>query len=160
MKCSVADCNAPIKYKGMCGKHYKRMWRHGDPKVAFIVKAYGDTKCEVEGCDRVAQAIGYCSKHYQRLMRTGRLHLIRAENGTAGKPTNDYIQMYVGRRHVYEHIHVAEKALGKRLPKGAEVHHINGNKKDNRPENLVVCPNKAYHMLIHQLMRDLGISFS
>ena len=52
--------------------------------------------------------------------------------------------------YVREHILIAEKALGKPLPPGAVVHHVNGSK-DNGP--LVVCQDHAYHMLIHQRMR-------
>lgn len=54
------------------------------------------------------------------------------------------------RGRVYEHIVVAERALGKRLPKDAVVHHVNGNKLDNRPENLVICESQAYHRLLHE----------
>lgn len=41
----------------------------------------------------------------------------------------------------YVHILVAEKALGRTLPKGAEVHHVNEDRADNRNTNLVICEN-------------------
>lgn len=55
---------------------------------------------------------------------------------------------------VYEHILVAERVLGKPLPPGAVVHHINEDRQDNRPENLLIC-DRAYHSHIHGRMRAL-----
>lgn len=51
------------------------------------------------------------------------------------------------------HVLVAEQVLGKYLPPNAVVHHVNGNKRDNRPANLVICQDKAYHNFLHMLMR-------
>jgi len=50
---------------------------------------------------------------------------------------------------VFEHILVAEKKIGRYLTKDEVVHHINGDKQDNKAENLKVVKrgnHVAYHM--------------
>ena len=51
--------------------------------------------------------------------------------------------------YVPEQVLVVEKILGKFLPLTAIVHHDNGVRDDNRPENLVVCQDLSHHRLIH-----------
>jgi hypothetical protein len=45
----------------------------------------------------------------------------------------------------------AEKALGRPLPTGCEVHHANGTKRADSP--LVICQDNSYHKLLHNRMR-------
>jgi len=57
--------------------------------------------------------------------------------------------------YVSAHILVAEAALGKHLPRGSAIHHVNGNKRNNRPRNLVICESNSYHQLLHSRAKRL-----
>ena len=56
--------------------------------------------------------------------------------------------------YVSEHAAIVIKAIGKPLPPGAEIHHVNENRADNRG-NLVVCQDRAYHLLLHTRRKAL-----
>lgn len=50
---------------------------------------------------------------------------------------------------VYDHVLIAEQALGRYLPEGVEVHHVDENERNNTKTNLVICQDRAYHKLLH-----------
>lgn len=54
---------------------------------------------------------------------------------------------------VPEHHLVAEHAIGHYLPEGAEVHHVNSDRANNKSDNLVICQDHIYHLLLHRRLR-------
>lgn len=76
----------------------------------------------------------------------------RRPNGTGAITKAGYIQVSKNGNFQYEHITVAERALGRPLPDGAIVHHVDEVRTHNANANLVICPNQGYHALLHQRM--------
>jgi len=85
-------------------------------------------------------------------------------NWKGGKPYTDhqgYIRIYIplhykasSNGYVHEHIVIAEKTLGKKLPEKAVVHHYAGYELDGKYK-IVICEDKGYHNFLHKRMRAL-----
>lgn len=94
----------------------------------------------------------YCSRKCFTDDRIGKHSMENNPNWKGGKkrPKSGYIMVRVeNNKYQLEHRFVAEKIIGRKLLKHEVVHHINGVKNDNRPENLVVLKNRAEHSKTH-----------
>lgn len=60
--------------------------------------------------------------------------------------------------YVADHILVAETVNGGPLHKGAIVHHKDEDKTNNSPDNIVICKDRAHHILLHLEIKALKAS--
>lgn len=132
--CRVAGCTAVTVVRGMCGAHYQS---------SLINGSNGARPCAIDGC-RWYTFRDLCGTHAQRKRLHGSPHVVlRRENGTGHVNVAGYRQYYDptdpnANRHgnVLEHRAVMSRVLGRPLLPTENVHHLNGNRADNRPENL------------------------
>jgi hypothetical protein len=148
--CAVTGCETGrrIAARGLCTLHYQRVMRHG-PGGAHRTLRPRDRTCSIDGCERKHSSLGYCLMHYSRLRRHGSVgvaHRTRTPRpDRTVSPRDGYARIRMPEHPradksgmVLEHIPVLEAVLGRPLDwmAGEQVHHANGVKDDNRPENL------------------------
>lgn len=113
-------------------------------------------KCAIAECDKDAYCRGWCTTHYERWRKYRDPLMMRQREHHAGGPSGrGYWQTMIDGRRIQDQVRVAERVLGRRLPKGAVVHHADENPLNNEPSNLVICPSTAYHALLHTRLRAL-----
>jgi hypothetical protein len=135
--CTVDGCGSFVTGQGFCNKHYQR---------AKINDMLADLpRCMSEGCTGPSVAKGLCNTHYAGLRRRRRgIHERDPEplDGRYFYP-NGYVMI---RRPdhpnagangmIFEHRFVMSEMIGRPLIDDENVHHKNGDRADNRPENL------------------------
>lgn len=148
--CTIDGCDRPHAARGLCKQHYRKARASGMPLAEGVKYA---SVCIADGCDRASEKRGYCDMHYRRMQRFGTLETVRQPPGALVIQGGGYMTQRRDGVKKLHHVLIAEASLGKELPPGVEVHHVNENRADNRPANLVVCPDRQYHMLLHARQR-------
>lgn len=141
--CSVDQCETAASAAGFCKPHYERFKKYGDPLASAPRKTGGP--CMTIGCDGIVTAKGLCFACYTRLKKRGTTdysvkHLRRFEkivddNGYVMVPNPLHPNARKSKR-VPEHRLVMSEYLGRAIRKSENIHHKNGNRADNRLENL------------------------
>lgn len=103
--------------------------------------------CTVEGCHNPHYAHGLCGMHGTRFSKRGTTDPLPITGQYIASSRAD------NKAHQWEHRAVAERALGRPLPRGVQVHHVDDNGRNNANDNLVICQDHAYHKDLHRRRR-------
>lgn len=119
------------------------------------------------------KTMNYSQEHIEKIRQTGKNNIGRKPSSEEIEkrtklfpgdkfvdPTSGYVMIcdpsyYIGKKRIVpEHKLIAENALGRKLARDEVVHHINGDRSDNRTNNLLICT-RAYHQWLHGRMSYL-----
>jgi hypothetical protein len=93
--------------------------------------------CAVPACERRHYSKTYCHRHYVAWRKYGDPeHRILGVRGEGTLTKLGYRRVFVDGAYIMEHRVVMERVIGRPLWPDENVHHLNGVRHDNRPENL------------------------
>lgn len=121
--CEKEDCEKKVMSSGLCSMHYNR---------ERILRM---PPCAEKNCNNISYAKSYCEKHYKQKRKEG-LYGKRRERADFYITPRGYRKININGASVWEHRFVMEQHLGRDLLPEENVHHINGDKLDNKIENL------------------------
>lgn len=147
--CSIEGCANFVRAKGWCQYHYDTWRRKGDPLAKTIKRLPPNSlgACKIDGCKNKAVSNHLCPKHREKFVKYGDPLGGWEQNGRSKewhiRKGGYVIKFDRSSLHankitgiVFQHRQVMGELIGRPLRSDENVHHKNGNRADNRPENL------------------------
>lgn len=133
--CKFDGCELRARSLGFCDKHYKRFDYYR--KRGTQPKKWPEF-CVADGCGKKSRFKGLCNAHYLRKRRLGNENApkVVSPKGSGHIDQGGYKIIYVDGRRLLEHRYVMETKIGRPVRPEETVHHLNGDRIDNRIENL------------------------
>lgn len=154
----------PIKFKlhkrHFCNLFCCRNFRKENPEIYNTPERNRNVSLGRIGLKQSKEA-----KQKMSLAKKGKVIGDKNSNWKGGKSfVKGYIRVYSPthlysiKNYVLEHRLIAEQFLGRFLTKEEVIHHLDENKKNNKPENLLYFKTNGEHLSFHNKIRQFGFT--
>jgi hypothetical protein len=142
----IAECGHPVEH-GSTKKCRKCANNSFENDKHYAGRIDGRYMWKAKKCGHLVtdRRVNYCSECYKESDKTWK------KDGPQGKNAGGYRYFIHNNKRGLEHRIIAGKVIGRKLKRHEIVHHINGDKTDNRNCNLLIC-DVGYHTWLHHRM--------
>lgn len=146
--CAIDDCTRIALAHGRCEYHNNKLRRTGAiiSPSGVIFATRDNAVCKIQSCSNAVSASGLCIKHYRHKRLHGDPLGGAFRTGTSkvwGEDNHGYVVKYdptslhaLSNGKVSQHRQVMGDHIGRPLRRDENVHHKNGDRTDNRIDNL------------------------